>query len=113
MAIHSGRPLTAYLSTALTDNYQVLAAHPSVRMVDELIESAETGIDIANESYQPQFGIEVMYGYRQANGMNGQPASDLVSAFLTLDLPPLFTDKRQDKKTVFGPIPARCRQVTA
>jgi outer membrane protein TolC len=89
--------LTAYLSTTPTDNYQVLAAHPSVRMVDELIESAETGVDIANESYQPQFGIEVMYGYRQANGMNGQPASDLVSAFLTLDLP-LFTDKRQDKK---------------
>lgn len=50
--------LTAYLSTALTDNYQVLAAHPSVRMVDELIESAETGIDIANESYQPQLVLK-------------------------------------------------------
>ena len=89
--------LNTYLATAPSDNYQVLAVHPSVRMVDQLIESAETGVDIAHEAYQPQFGIEVMYGYRQANGMNGQPASDLVSAFLTLDIP-LFTDKRQDKK---------------
>jgi outer membrane protein TolC len=89
--------LNTYLATAPSDNYQVLAVHPSVRMVDQLIESAKTGVDIANEAYLPQFGVEVMYGYRQANGMNGQPASDLVSAFLTLDLP-LFTDKRQDKK---------------
>jgi outer membrane protein TolC len=37
-----------------------------------------------------------MYAYRQANGMNGQPASDLVSAYLTMDIP-LFTGNRQDK----------------
>jgi outer membrane protein TolC len=29
--------------------------------------------------------------------MNGQPASDLVSAYLTMDIP-LFTDKKQDRK---------------
>ncbi|MCW8327604.1 TolC family protein [Photobacterium sp. SDRW27] len=88
--------LSAYLSAAQDDNYQALASHPSIRVVDEQIKSSQTGIDIAQESYQPQFSVEVMYDYRQANGMNGQPASDLVSAFLTMDLP-LFTDKRQDK----------------
>ncbi|OXD95818.1 hypothetical protein CA163_39970, partial [Vibrio parahaemolyticus] len=44
----------------------------------------------------PQFGVEVMYAYRQANNMKGEPASDLVSAYLTMDIP-LFTGNRQDR----------------
>lgn len=88
--------LDTYLVSATAEHYQALASHPSIRAVDELIKNSETEIDIAKESYQPQFSVEVMYDYRQANGMNGQPASDMVSAFVTMDLP-LFTDKRQDK----------------
>ncbi|PSV48631.1 TolC family protein [Photobacterium indicum] len=97
--------LNGYLSTSTgasssitsEDNYQALVSHPSIRMSDLLIKSNETGIDIANEAYLPEFGVEVMYGYRQANGMGGQPASDLMSVYLTMDIP-LFTEKRQDKK---------------
>jgi outer membrane protein TolC len=89
--------LNRYLSSAPTEYFQALAMHPSVKVIDEMINNNETAVDIAAELYKPQFGVEVMYGYRQANGMNGQPASDVVSAFLTLDIP-LFTDKRQDKK---------------
>ncbi len=37
-----------------------------------------------------------MYAYRQANNMKGEPASDLVSAYLTMDIP-LFTGNRQDR----------------
>lgn len=89
--------LNTYLASAPVEDYRTLTMHPSVRVVDEMIKSSETGVAIANEAYNPQFGVEVMYGHRQANGMNGQPASDLVSAFFTMDIP-LFTDKRQDKK---------------
>lgn len=94
-------PNWAQLSQSLNQShsnfYPLLAQHPTVKAIDALIKSNETGIDIANEAYKPQFGVEVMYGYRQAKGMNGDPASDLVSAYVTMDLP-LFTDKRQDKK---------------
>jgi len=85
------------LNQSHSNFYPLLAQHPTVKAIDALIKSNETGIDIANEAYKPQFGVEVMYGYRQAKGMNGDPASDLVSAYVTMDLP-LFTDKRQDKK---------------
>ncbi|WEM43081.1 TolC family protein [Photobacterium sp. DA100] len=89
--------LQEYFAKAPHDHYQALTAHPRIQIADELIKSNETGVELANESYQPQFGVEVMYAYRQADRMDGSPAPDLVSAFVTMDLP-LFTEKRQDKK---------------
>ncbi|STQ76350.1 TolC family protein [Grimontia hollisae] len=79
-----------------TEHYALLVNHPMVKMTEAAISVSETQVEITEQAYTPQFGVEVMYAYRQANGMNGQPASDLVSAYLTMDLP-LFTDTRQDK----------------
>ncbi|MGF1687667.1 TolC family protein [Photobacterium japonica] len=90
-------PLNHYLASEPTDFYSTLATHPAIMATDAVIRSAEIGIDIANEAYQPQFGVEVMYAHRQADRMDGSPAPDMLSAYLTLDIP-LFTEKRQDKK---------------
>lgn len=79
-----------------TEFYDLLKANPTIKMSELAITATKTKVDIADESYSPQFGVEVMYAYRQANGMGGQPASDLVSAYVTMDIP-LFTDKRQDQ----------------
>ncbi len=77
--------------------YALLNQHPMVKVADTAIAASETQADIAGEAYQPQFGVEVMYAYRQAKNMKGEPASDLLSAYLTVDLP-LFTDNRQDRQ---------------
>ncbi|MDO6708953.1 TolC family protein [Photobacterium sp. 1_MG-2023] len=77
--------------------FSFLNAHPLAKVADTAIAASETQAEIAGEAYQPQFGVEVMYGYRQANNMRGEPASDLLSAFLTVDLP-LFTGNRQDRQ---------------
>lgn len=79
-----------------TKHFALLANHPMVKMADTAIAVSKTQVDLAEQAYAPQFGVEVMYAYRQANGMNGQPAPDLVSAYVTLDIP-LFTENRQDK----------------
>ncbi|EPE0814090.1 TolC family protein [Vibrio vulnificus] len=76
--------------------YSLLAQHPMVRMADASIAFSQTQVELAEQSYTPQFGVEVMYAYRQANNMKGEPASDLVSAYLTMDIP-LFTGNRQDR----------------
>ncbi|MGL6259338.1 TolC family protein [Vibrio sp. WXL210] len=76
-------------------HYQKLNQHPMVKMVDANIAATETQVELAEQAYTPQFGVEVMYAYRQADNMSG-PASDLVSAYLTMDIP-LFTDNRQDR----------------
>lgn len=79
-----------------TQHYQLLSQHPMVKMADVSISTNETQVEIAEQAYSPQFGVEVAYAYRQSNNMKGEPASDLVSAYLTMDIP-LFTGNRQDK----------------
>ncbi|MEC6798618.1 TolC family protein [Photobacterium sp. S4TG1] len=81
--------------TATNQHYSLLKQHPMVLIANSAISANETQVAISQQAYKPQFGIEVMYASRQANGMSGKPASDLVSAYLTMDLP-LFTDNRQD-----------------
>jgi outer membrane protein TolC len=89
--------LDALFSAGMKTNYyQELAQHPMLKAIDSVIAGSQTQISIAEQSYKPEFGVEVMYAYRQGNNMKGEPASDLVSAYLTVDLP-LFTDKRQDR----------------
>ncbi|WP_318507265.1 TolC family protein [Photobacterium leiognathi] len=79
-----------------TEHYTILRHHPMVKISDTAISASETQVDIAAEAYKPQFGVEVMYGARFANGMNGKPASDMLSAYLTMDVP-LFTENKQDR----------------
>ncbi|HAT8541747.1 TolC family protein [Vibrio vulnificus] len=79
-----------------TQHFALLAQHPMVQMANANIAVSQTRVELAEQSYTPQFGVEVMYAYRQANNMKGEPASDLVSAYLTMDIP-LFTGNRQDR----------------
>lgn len=84
------------LTANQTDHYPLLNQHPMLQMIDASISVNQTQVDLAEQAYLPQVGVEVMYAYRQANNMMGEPASDLVSAYLTLDIP-LFTGNRQDR----------------
>ncbi|UUM33137.1 TolC family protein [Vibrio japonicus] len=82
-----------------TKHYALLNQHPMARIADANISANRTQVEVAEQSFTPQFGVEVMYAYRQSNNMKGEPASDLLSAYLTMDIP-LFTDNRQDRNLV-------------
>jgi outer membrane protein TolC len=86
--------LSSHAGTA--QYYEQLNQHPMAKMADSNISVNQIQVEVAEQAYTPQFGVEVMYAYRQANNMMGEPASDLVSAYLTMDIP-LFTGSRQDK----------------
>ncbi|MEC7941438.1 MAG: TolC family protein [Pseudomonadota bacterium] len=79
-----------------TQYYALLNQHPMAQIADANISVNRTQVEVAEQSYTPQFSVEVMYAYRQSDNMMGEPASDLLSAYLTMDIP-LFTDNRQDK----------------
>lgn len=91
---HLTRILAA--NTGTSKHYEQLSFHPMVKMADISVSTNETQVEIAEQAYTPQFGVEVAYAYRQANNMKGELASDLVSAYLTMDVP-LFTGNRQDR----------------
>ncbi len=78
-----------------TQHFDALMTHPKIKMAEVNIATNETQVALAEQAYTPQFGVEVMYGYRQADNMNGS-ASDLLSAYVTMDIP-LFTSNRQDR----------------
>ncbi|TWX54633.1 TolC family protein [Colwellia hornerae] len=70
--------------------------HPSVIAVDKKVHATKTGINLAKQKYQPEWGVNASYGYR-GDDPAGRSRADLFSVGVTFDLP-LFTDNRQDKE---------------
>lgn len=79
-----------------SERYQLLRHNPMVTAAETAISAQTTQIAISEQAYKPQFGVDLMYGARQASNMAGQPVADVVSAFVTMDLP-LFTSNRQNR----------------
>lgn len=75
---------------------QMLSEHPLIRSIDWKIRAFETDIDLAKQSYKPQWGLNASYGYRDQSPL-GEDRSDFFSVGVTFDVP-LFTGNRQDKK---------------
>tara|TARA_R110001583_G_scaffold38455_4_gene124300 strand:- start:2543 stop:3853 length:1311 start_codon:yes stop_codon:yes gene_type:complete len=81
------------------EHYQLLSTHPKAQMLAQNIAVADNGIELAEQNYQPRFKVEMGYGHRLSKTDMGVDRSDLLSAFVTMDIP-LFTDKRQDQKLI-------------
>lgn len=73
-----------------------LVRHPSVQKLDQNIAVATTAVQLAEQKYKPEWGVNASYGYR-GDDMNGRDRADLVSAGVTVSLP-LFSSTRQDKE---------------
>lgn len=75
---------------------QILTAHPRIRSIEQKIRASASDVELANQSYKPQWGVNASYGYRDADPM-GNDRSDFFSVGVIFDVP-LFTGKRQDKQ---------------
>ena len=75
---------------------QYFSTHPSVAAVDKKVSATKTGIKLAKQKYEPEWGVSASYGYRADDPM-GNSRADLFSVGVTFDLP-LFTENRQDKE---------------
>jgi hypothetical protein len=76
--------------------YNYFSKHPAVQALDQKIKASNAGVDIARQSYKPEWGINGAYSYRDDSATGGDRA-DFVSLGLTFDLP-LFTSNRQDRQ---------------
>ena len=97
MALPLGRDLpklTLNLAASASEP-RALMSHPAVKNLAQQAISMTVGIDVAKQSYEPQWGINASYGYRSDMDNNTRRA-DLVSVGVTFDLP-LFTANRQDQ----------------
>ncbi|MDX2370975.1 MAG: TolC family protein [Colwellia sp.] len=74
----------------------LLSLHPSVKSIDKKIATTKTGIELAEQKYQPQWGVNASYGYRGDDAM-GNSRADFFSVGVIFDVP-LFTENRQDNE---------------
>lgn len=74
----------------------LIVKHPRVQAIDRKIASITTGLELAQQQYKPEWGVNAAYAYRD-DGRGGNDRADLVSMALTVDLP-LFTANRQDQR---------------
>ena len=90
---------TLYLSTATATPqtlFEHMSQHPAVMAQERKIDASTAGIELAEQKYKPEWGINASYGYRDDDPLANTRA-DLFSVGVTFDLP-LFTNNRQDKE---------------
>ncbi|MFT5636877.1 MAG: hypothetical protein ACI89T_002346 [Cognaticolwellia sp.] len=75
---------------------QYFVNHPAVLAIEKKIHATKTGINLAQQKYKPEWGVNASYGYRSDDAM-GRSRADLFSVGVTFDVP-LFTDNRQDNE---------------
>jgi outer membrane protein TolC len=78
--------------------YERIKTHPRIMAMQKRVNYSETGVELARQAYRPEFSIDVAYGGRSGQNMDGSSRADLFSLMLVMDLP-LFHDKRQDRVT--------------
>ncbi len=76
---------------------RMLGDHPRFGAADALVAASQSGVDLANDSYRPDWALDVGYGYREGSLPSGEPRSDFISVAVTVDLP-FFGENRQDRK---------------
>ncbi len=90
---------TLYLSQTTTSPqalFEYMSQHPAVTAVERKIESSAAGIELAQQKYKPEWGVNAAYGYRDDDPL-GNDRADFFSVGVTFDIP-LFTSNRQDKQ---------------
>ncbi|WP_445771927.1 TolC family protein, partial [Rheinheimera sp.] len=76
--------------------YEWIRHHPAIQALDMYVDATQTGVDLAQQKYKPEWGVTAQYGYR-ANDPMGRSRADLFSVGVSFDLP-IFTENRQDKE---------------
>jgi outer membrane protein TolC len=74
----------------------IFSQHPAVIAVDKKIKSTAVGIELAQQKYQPEWGVTASYSLRD-NDPLGNDRADLFSLGVVFELP-LFTANRQDQE---------------
>jgi outer membrane protein TolC len=75
---------------------EALAEHPRIQAWQHEIAKSRTSEEIARQAYKPGFAVDLAYGGRSGQNIDGSNRSDFLSVFVSMDIP-LFTKNRQDR----------------
>ena len=92
--LHSSELIYSNSTLSIEVLAKYFSNHPAVSAIDKNISASKTGINLAEQQYQPEWGVNASYGYRD-NSPKGNNRADFFSVGVSFDLP-LFTESRQD-----------------
>jgi hypothetical protein len=104
IAFPSIAPKIAMLSVSLEEKLQrrdiqslatLLNDHPYILAIEQKIAASKTGVELANQQYKPQWGVNASYSYR-ADDQLDRSRADFISVGVSFDVP-LFTSNKQDE----------------
>ena len=75
---------------------QSLSSHPLLLQLEREVQRSERSVSLAEQAYKPSWGLDVNYGYRDGENIDGSERADFASVKVKVKLP-LFTAKRQDR----------------
>jgi outer membrane protein TolC len=81
----------------IENRLEQLEKHPQVMMAEAKIGRNQFGVELARQSYKPNWMFEVSYGIRDGTNPNGTERADFASAMISFDVP-LFTGDKQDRQ---------------
>ncbi len=84
-------------ASPLADLENRLERHPLIRIENALMKFNKKRVAEIEETYKPGYTVDVTYGVRSGNNLDGSGRPDLLTAMVLVDIP-LFTDKRQDQR---------------
>jgi outer membrane protein TolC len=73
-----------------------VSAHPRLLALHQEVVAADTGVELAEQAYKPEFWLDLTYGGRGGTNPDGTSRSDLLTFMVMMDVP-LFRHKRQDR----------------
>lgn len=79
------------------DSY--LLTHPRVTLLNQNMVMADKKVDLVQQDFEPAWGIEVSYGLRDGDNMDGSERADFFSAGVNMQIP-LFSDGKQRQNTL-------------
>lgn len=99
----SGRPLEIteqqldpLMNFNVAELIDMLDDNPLIDKYEAKESASRAQVDLARQSYSPQWGFDVTYGKRSGQNMDGSDRSDFLSTVINVDLP-VFTSQKQDK----------------
>lgn len=85
-----------FMKASNNELVKILSNHPAILAIDVKHQASRKTVELAKQSYKPQWGLNASYGIR-GNNPSGIDRSNLLSIGMTFNLP-IFTDNLQDKE---------------
>ncbi|MCW9046588.1 MAG: TolC family protein [Gammaproteobacteria bacterium] len=99
--VHGAIDENEYTLMSLPALQSLIKQHPQLKQAQDNLDIQRSALALEEDKYSAQWGLDVRYGNRQGERVDGSDLPDFMTAMVTLDLP-VFTEEKQDRHVASG-----------